>query len=384
MKPGGAFGASFPEGDTGERSYNRFAYYNEVNRNKYAISLDLTKPLGADVFRKLVRISDVVVENFTPRVMNNFGLDYPMLREANPQLIMISLSGYGQDGPYSNYVTYGEGIEAMAGLSQLTAYASGEAIKPGIAYADATSGLHAAFAILAALHYRCFTGKGQYIDLAMREAVTPILGEAIMDYTINRRVAIPTENRHSTMAPHGCYRARGGGTGKKNEEDIAWIAIAISSDEEWRALCHAMGDPPWTREEKFASLSDRILNRDELDQLISEWTAGYDHLELMNMLQTSGVKAGAVLNMAELSRDPNLNERDFFRELSHPEAGTHRYPGVSWQMSRTPGRLRLPAPCFGEHNRYVFSELLGMSDDDISRIGDEGVSASEPLPYMEA
>jgi crotonobetainyl-CoA:carnitine CoA-transferase CaiB-like acyl-CoA transferase len=384
MKPGGAFGASFPEGDTGERSYNRFAYYNEVNRNKYAISLDLTKPLGADVFRKLVRISDVVVENFTPRVMNNFGLDYPMLREANPQLIMISLSGYGQDGPYSNYVTYGEGIEAMAGLSQLTAYASGEAIKPGIAYADATSGLHAAFAILAALHYRCFTGKGQYIDLAMREAVTPILGEAIMDYTINRRVAIPTENRHSTMAPHGCYRARGGGTSKKNEEDNAWIAIAISSDEEWRALCHAIGDPPWTREEKFASLSDRILNRDELDQLISEWTAEYDHLELMNILQTSGVKAGAVLNMAELSRDPNLNERDFFQELSHPEAGTHRYPGVSWQMSRTPGRLRLPAPCFGEHNRYVFSELLGMSDDDISRLGDEGVSASEPLPYMEA
>ncbi len=384
MKPGGAFGASFPEGDTGERSYNRFAYYNEVNRNKYAISLDLAKPLGTDVFRKLVRISDVVIENFTPRVMKNFGLDYPVLREANPQLIMISLSGYGQDGPYRNYVTYGEGIEAMAGLSMLTAYAHGEPLKPGVAYADATSGLHAAFAILAALHYRRLTGKGQYIDLAMREAVTPILGEAIMDYTINQRVATPTGNRHSTMAPHGCYRARGGGTGKKNEDEDAWIAIAISSDEEWRALCRAMGDPPWTGEDKFASLSDRMLNRDELDQLIGEWTAGYDHIELMNILQTSGVKAGAVLNMAELAHDPNLNERGFFQELSHPEAGTHRYPGVSWQMSRTPGRLRLPAPCFGEHNRYVFSELLGMSDDEISRLADEGVSASEPLPYLEA
>ena len=384
MKPGGAFGASFPQGDTGERSYNRFAYYNEVNRNKYAIALDLAKPLGADVFRKLVSISDVVIENFTPRVMKNFGLDYPELREANPQLIMVSLSGYGQDGPYRNYVTYGEGIEAMAGLSMLTAYAYGEPLKPGVAYADATSGLHAAFAILAALHCRRLTGKGQYIDLAMREAVTPILGEAIMDYTINQRVATPTGNRHSTMAPHGCYRARGGGTGKKNEEDDAWIAIAISSDEEWKALCHAMGNPPWTREDKFASLSDRILNRDELDLLIGEWTAGYDHIELMNILQTSGVKAGAVLNMAELAHDPNLNERGFFQELSHPESGTHRYPGVSWQMSRTPGRLRLPAPCFGEHNRYVFSELLGMSDDEISRLADEGVSASEPQPYLEA
>ncbi|MCJ7808119.1 MAG: CoA transferase [Dehalococcoidia bacterium] len=384
MKPGGAFGASFPEGDTGERSYNRFAYYNEVNRNKYAIALDLAKPLGADVFRKLVRISDVVIENFTPRVMKNFGLDYPVLREANPQLIMISLSGYGQDGPYRNYVTYGEGIEAMAGLSKLTAYTHGEPLKPGVAYADATSGLHAAFAILAALHYRRLTSKGQYVDLAMREAVTPILGEAIMDYTINQRVATPTGNRHSTMAPHGCYRARRGGTGKKNEEEDAWIAIAISSDEEWKALCHAMGDPPWTREDKFASLSDRILNRDELDLLIGEWTACYDHIELMNMLQTSGVKAGAVLNIAELSRDRNLNERGFFRELSHPESGTHRYPGVSWQMSRTPGELRLPAPCFGEHNRYIFSELLGMSDDEISRLANEGVSASEPQPYLEA
>ena len=384
MKPGGAFGASFPQGDTGERSYNRFAYYNEVNRNKYAITLDLAKPLGAYVFRKLVKISDVVIENFTPRVMKNFGLDYPVLREANPQLIMISLSGYGQDGPYSNYVTYGEGIEAMAGLSKLTAYVSGEPLKPGVAYADATSGLHAAFAILAALHCRRLNGKGQYIDLAMREAVTPILGEAIMDYTISQRVAAPTGNRHSTMAPHGCYRARGGGTGKKNEEDDAWIVIAVSSDEEWKALCHAMGNPPWTREDKFASLSDRILNRDELDLLIGEWTAGYDHIELMNILQTSGVKAGAVLNMAELAHDPNLNERGFFQELSHPEAGTHRYPGVSWQMSRTPGRLRLPAPCFGEHNHYVFSELLGMSGDEISRLADEGVSASEPLPYLEA
>jgi crotonobetainyl-CoA:carnitine CoA-transferase CaiB-like acyl-CoA transferase len=186
------------------------------------------------------------------------------------------------------------------------------------------------------------------------------------------------------MAPHGCYRARGGGTGKKNEEEDAWIAIAISSDEEWIALCHAMGDPPWTREDKFASLSDRMLNRDELDQLIGEWTAGYDHIELMNILQTSGVKAGAVLNMAELAHDPNLNERGFFQDLSHPEAGTHRYPGVSWQMSRTPGSLRLPAPCFGEYNRYVFSELLGMPDDEISRLANEGVSASEPLPYLEA
>jgi len=389
MKPGGAFGASFPDGDTGERSYNRFAYYNEVNRNKYAIAMDLTKPLGVEVFKRLVRISDVVVENFTPRVMKSFGLDYPVLRETNPQIITISLSGYGQDGPYRDYVTYGEGIEAMVGLSQLTAYPDEKPLKPGVAYADATSGLHAAFAILAALRYRRLTGNGQYIDLAMREAVTPILGEAIMDYAINKRAAKPMGNRHPLMAPHGCYRTRaGGGENEKgvgeNQKEGAWIAIAVSSDEEWRAFCRAMGDPLWTRDEKFASRSGRLANREELDRLIEEWTSGYDHIELMNMLQGSGIKAGAVFNIAELAHDPHLNERGFFEELSHPEAGTHLYPGVSWRMSRTPGRLRLPAPCFGEHNRYVFGELLGMSDEEVSRLADEGVSPREPLPYLEA
>ena len=382
MRPGGAFGASFPNGDTGERSYNRFAYYNEVNRNKYAITLDLTKSLGVEVFKRLVKVSDVVVENFTPRVMKNFGLDYPVLHMTNPQIITISLSGYGQDGPYRDYVTYGEGIEAMVGLSQLTAYPDGEPLKPGVAYADATSGLHAAFAILAALHYRRLTGNGQYIDLAMREAVTPILGEAIMDYIMNKRAAKPMGNRHPAMAPHGCYRAQG--KDRENKKEGAWIAIAVSSDEEWRAFCRAMGDPLWTRDAKFASRSGRLANREELDRLIEEWTSGYDHIELMNMLQGSGIKAGAVLNIAELAHDPHLNERGFFEELSHPEAGTHRYPGVSWRMSRTPGRLRLPAPCFGEHNRYVFGELLGMSDEEVSRLADEEVSASEPLPYLEA
>jgi crotonobetainyl-CoA:carnitine CoA-transferase CaiB-like acyl-CoA transferase len=373
-KPGGAFGASFPDGDTGERSYNHFAYYNEVNRNKHAVTIDLSKPLGVQVFKKLVTISDVVVENFTPRVMPNFGLGYPVLSEVNPRIIMVSISAYGGAGPYRDCVSYGEGIEAMAGFCKLTSYPDGPPLKPGVAYADAVSGLHAAFAILAALRHRRRTGKGQHIDLAMREAVTPLLGEAIMDYTMNRRAAEPMGNRHPGMAPHGCYRTKG--------ED-RWIAIAVSSDDEWSALCRVMGDPPWSKDDRFANRQGRLSNREALDNYIEEWTTGYDHMELASMLQESGVRAGAVLDTAEVAGDPHLNRRGFFEELSHPEAGTHRYPGVSWRMSRTPGRLRMPAPCFGEHNRYVFSELLGMSDAEISRLEEEGVTAGEPLPYPE-
>lgn len=372
MRPGGAFGASFPDGDTGERSYNRFAYYNEVNRNKYAITLDLTKPLGVQVFKKLVKVSDVVVENFTPRVMANFGLDYPALKQINPEIIMVSISGYGQDGPYRDYVAYGQGIEAMAGFSRLTAYPDGEPLKPGIAYADASSGLFAAFAILAALRYRSLTGKGQYIDLSMREALTPLLGEFIMDYTMNRRATRAVGNRHPFMAPHGCYRCRG--------ED-SWVVIAIASDDEWRSLCRVMGDPPWTRDERFSDILGRWQNQGELDRLIEQWTSHHDHCELMQSLQQAGVKAGAVLNVAELVEDPHLGERGFFEPLSHPEAGTHLYPGVSWKMSRTPGSFRLPAPCFGEHNEYVFGQLLGLSADEILRLAEEGVIATEPLPF---
>ena len=373
MKPGGAFGSSFPDGDTGERSYNRFAYYNELNRNKYAITLDLTKPLGVEVFKKLVKVSDVLVESFSPRVMANFGLDYPALKQVNPEIIMISISGYGQDGPYRDYVAYGQGVEAMAGFSRLTAYGDGQPLKPGTAYADATSGLFAAFAILAALRYRQLTGKGQYIDLSMREALTPLLSEFILDYAMNRRAARAMGNRHPLIAPHGCYRCRG---------QDSWVVIAITSDEEWRSLCRVMGDPPWTTDYRFSHARSRWQNQDELDRLIEGWTSNYDHRQLMGLLQQAGVKAGAVLNVAELVNDPHLRQRDFFEPLSHPEAGSHLYPGVSWKMSRTPGSLRLPAPCFGEHNEYVFGQLLGLSGDEILRLAEAGVTATEPFSLL--
>jgi len=372
MQPGGDFGASFPDGDTGERSYNRFAYYNEVNRNKSAITIDLSRPRGVAVFKRLVAISDVVVENFSPRVMSNFGLDYAALRETNPRIIMAAISGYGQDGPYRDCVAYGEGIEAMSGMSKLTANRNGKPLKPGVAYADATAGLHAAFAIMAALRYRHIKGVGQYIDLSMREALTPLLGEAIMDYTMNGKIPEPAGNRHAQMAPHGCYRTKG------NDK---WIVIAVSSDEEWRALCYVMGNPQWGSDERFADVTGRLANQDELNKLIGHWTIGYNHSELAEMLQARGIKAGAVLNAAELVDDPHLKERGFFEEVEHPEAGKHIMPGISWKMSRTPGRIERPTPCFGEHNRCVFSELLGMSDEEIEELAQEGVTAEAPLPY---
>lgn len=363
-------GAVYPDGEPGERPYNRVAYYNELNRNKYAITLDLSPEPGKAIFKKLVKIGDVVIENFSARVMKNFGLDYPALKEVNPRIIMVSMTGYGMTGPYRDYVAYGTGIEAMTGLSQLTGYLDSPPMRLGVAYSDATGGLHAAFAILIALRYRRLTGRGQHIDLSLREALTPLLSEAIMDYSMNNRLRKRNGNRHSFMTPHGCYRCQG--------ED-SWVVIAISSDEEWHSFCNAIGNPPWTKEERFRDMVSRWQSQEELDRLIAGWTRHHDHYEAMWLLQRAGVKAGAVLNIEEMLDDPHLKERGFFEMVTHPEAGTHLHPGMSWKLSKTPGWTRMPAPCFAEHNDYVFGKLLGMSQEEIAKLTAEGVIATVPI-----
>ncbi|MCL0089946.1 CoA transferase [Dehalococcoidia bacterium] len=363
-------GAVYPDGQPGETPYNRSAYYNELNRNKYAVGLDLSGEQGREIFKKLVRISDVVLENFSPRVMANFGLDYPTLRQIKPEIIMVSISAYGQTGPYRDYVSFGRGIEAMSGLSQVTGYEDSQPLGPGIAYADATAGLHAAFATLVALRHRRRTGKGQHIDLSLRESLIPLLGEHLLDYSMNRRSPQRRGNRDSSATFQGCYRCRG---------DDAWIAIAICDDGEWRAFCSALGNPPWTTEERFATSSRRQQNQRDLERNIERWTTGHQPGEAMCILQQAGIRAGAVRSADELTRDPHLWERDFFEMVTHPEAGTHAHPGISWKLSRTPGRIRMPAPCFAEHNDYVFGELLGMSKEEMAKLAEKGVIATVPL-----
>jgi len=357
-------GAVYPDSDPSERPYNRSAYYNELNRNKLAVGLNLSQEQGREVFKRLVKISDVVIENFSPRVMANFGLDYPVLRQVNPEIIMVSISGYGQTGPYRDYVSFGRGIEAMAGLSQATGYEAGQPLGPGIAYADANAGLHAAFAVLVALRQRRRTGKGQHIDLALRETLTALLGEQIMDYSMNRRSPARRGNRDCPEIFQGCYRCLG---------DDAWITIAICSEGEFGSLLGVIGNPQNPPEFSFSKREP-----EELDRLIETWTLEHESEEAMDILQCSGVRAGVVCGAGELIRNPQLRARGFFENVTHPEAGTHVNPGMAWKMSRTPGEIRMPAPCFAQHNGYVFGELLGMSENEIIKLGKEGIIAHAP------
>ena len=352
-----------------ERPYNKSAYFNHYNRNKLGATLNLGKRRGAELFKELVKISDVVIENYRPDVMEKLGLTYEVLREVKPDIIMISLPGHGKTGPERDNYAYGTHVEQLSGLVSITGYRDGHIQRTGISYGDPLAGAMAAGAVATALHYRRVTGKGQFIDLAQRENLTRLIGEAVMDWTMNQRMWQYTGNRHPSMVPHGCYRCQG--------ED-EWVTIAVETDRGWESLCQALGNPSWTSDAKFADSLNRRQNQDELDRNIEEWTVLRTPYEVMHILQHTGVAAGAVMDCKALLQDPHLNERDFWEMQTHPDAGTWKMEGPTWRLSESQAHIRMSAPCFGQHNDYLFRELLGLSDKEIEQLEKDEIIGVEP------
>ena len=364
------FESRYPIRIVSDRPYNCAAGFNLQNRNKYGITLDLGTPQGKEIFEKLVAIGDVVLENYSSRVMANFGLDYPVLREINTQIIMMSLPALGRTGPDKNYIAFGQTIDCMSGMAYLTGYFGEEPmLQSGLSYGDPLSGMNAAFAILAALHYRRRNSQGVHIVLSQVEGLIAFNADAVMDYTMNGRVRERMGNRHYSMAPHGCYRCQG--------ED-EWVVIAISTDAAWRRFCQAVGQPSWAEDARFADVLGRYQHQDELDRLIETWALEHDHYQVMHILQEVDIPAGPVLDAKELVEEPHLNERGLYETVTHPEAGTHPYVGMYAKFSRTPGSIRKPAPCLGEDNQYVFGELLGLSQEEIAQLEEQGIIGTKP------
>lgn len=360
----------YPSGMIPERPYNCSAGFNLQNRNKYGIALALDTPEGRRLFSKLVKISDVVLENYSPRVMGKLGFDYTELERINPQIIMMSLPALGSSGPDKNYVAFGDTIDCMSGMAYRTGYIGEEPmLQSGLAYGDPLSGMNAAFAVVAALRHRRRHGHGMHAELSQVEGVVAFNADAVMDYTMNGRVRERMGNRHLSIAPHGCYRCRG--------ED-RWVVIAVPNDEAWRAFCLAIGQPLLVQDARFSNGQERYENQDEMDKLIEEWTLEHDHYEVMQILQQVGIPAGPVLDAKEQLEDPHLIDRGFFESVSHSEAGTFPYVGMHARFSKTPGRIRCAAPCFAEHNDYVFGELLGLSQEEIVRLDEAGITSRTP------
>lgn len=361
---------AFPLRPPTGRPYDGNPGFNLQNRNKYGITLDLNTPEGKDILLRLVKVSDVLVENYSPRVMPKLGLDYPVLKAVNQKLIMMSLPALGSTGRDRDYLAFGQTIDCMSGMAYLTGYMGEEPmLQSGLSYGDPLSGMNAAFSVVAALNHRRRTGDGLHIELSQVEGLIAFNADSVMDYTMNARVRERMGNRDRLMAPHGCYRCKG--------ED-QWLAIAVPDDDTWRRLRQAMGNPVWSAEARFGDALGRYANQDEMDRLIEVWTLRYDHYTAMRLLQDAGVPAGPLLDARESVEEPHLNARAFYEVVDHPVAGAHPYIGPFAQFSKTPVHIRMPAPTLGQHNRYVFGQLLSMPEEEIAALEKKGITGSVP------
>lgn len=341
--------------------------FEQVNANKLSVTLNLKEPRAVELALELVSISDLVLENFRPSVMDRLGLGYPKLREVKPDIIVVSLSANGQTGPESRYAGYAPMFAALGGLGHLTGYPDGPPVELRHAM-DHSGGMMAAFCAIAALCAKSIhssTGQegfsllGQHVDVSVRDIATSFMGSALLDYAMNQREAFRQGNRDDAMSPHGVYRSHG---------DDAWVSIAIGSEEEWLGLVRALGNPAWARDGKFGDAYQRWLHQDELDRHLEEWTAQLSPQEVTQRLQREGVAAFPSLSADQLMNDPHLMARDAFPTVEHPDKGRQRAVAPPWRFSETPARVDRWTPDLGEHNTVVFHGLLGLSLEEVKAL----------------
>lgn len=348
-----------PQAD-GKPGINRGGSFNEKNHNKLSVQLNLEKPEGVEIVRQLVRHCDIAAENFAPGVIDRLGVGYQSLRAMRPDLIMISLAGYGQTGPFRHYVSYGPVMAAHCGLQTLTTYQGDGPRSLGVSYGDPVVGIFGAWLLNAALIHRARTGQGQYIDLSNLEALEMLMPEALLEFAINGRDPAPIGNRDPLMAPHNCYKTLG--------DAEHWVAIAVGSDAEWRALCGAIGKPSMAADPRFADAAARKRNEDELDRIISAWTGTRDRWEITETLQRAGVAALPSFTNKDVAHDPHMRERGFLVDLDHPEVGVRTYAGVPWTMSVTPCKIHRASPCLGQDTDEVLTRLLNYSPEHLASL----------------
>lgn len=355
--------SAYPDFEPGDDPWNRNPAFNSHSRNKRSMSCDIMSPEGREAFLRLIENVDVLVENNVPVTIERAHLTYDVLRAVNPRLIMLRMPAYGLDGPYKNYRGFGTHVEGMIGHHWLRSYPEGAPDETGEAFtADALAGMTGAFAVTSALIHRELTGLGQQIEMPLAEAFLPILGEWILDYTMNGRVAPPQGNLHRSHAPHGVYPTSG---------VDRWIAIDVATNEEFAALCCVLEAAALRDDARFATAASRLEHRADLDAALAEYTRPWVNDDLFHALQGAGVCAGAVHDELDLLASPQLAERGFFEEIEVQGVGRHRYPGIMTKWDNTPNAIRLPPPLLGEHNEEIYLDLLGYSreeyDDLIAR-----------------
>ncbi len=348
----------------GERGLNRSGYFNSVNRAKRSCALNFATNEGRTLVLDLARTADVVLENFSVGVMDKLGIGYQALRAVQPDIIMASISGYGATGPDHAYVAYGPPLTAFSGLVQLHGYEGDEPRPVGIAWPDPVAGFTAAFAVLAALHHRADTGEGQWIDISQAETIIALMGDQITETTMNGRQPKRIGNASPGHAPHNVYHCAG---------HDAWVAIAVTEERHWAGLLAVIDDPA-LRNDDFADSYRRWEHREQLDPIISRWTAQRTPQEAAGLLQQHGVPATPCNTAADLMADEHLKERVAFGLDVHPEVGPRMMPSLPWRFSDREYTIGAAAPLFGEGSAYVYTQLLGMTPERFTALTESGVT----------
>ena len=315
------------------------------------------------------------MENFTPRVMSNFGLEYDSVRSINPSLIMVSIPAFGLSGPWRDFGAVAATIEALSGVAGLSGHPDKSPYLQGHSITDPFSGVGAAISVIMALTQLRKTGRGQHIELAHQELAIHLVVKSLMDYMMNGRDSVRKSNTHPTMTPHGVYRCRG---------DADWIAIAIRSDEEWQRFCGAMNQPQAASDSRFTDALTRLRHREELDTLVESWTRCWERHDLARCLQKAGVPAAPVNASPDVLADPTFKKESSFVRIEREHVGLHPYPGVIARLSRTPGAIRKPTPTLGEDNHFLFHQLLGLNEEEMRQLEEEGIIGQEPYHFRES
>ena len=339
------------------------AGFHSANRGKLGITLNIAKPEGLELLKRLISVSDVVMNNFSPGVLQRRGLDYESLKVIKPEIILVSMPGAGDTGPLRDYATYAWTIEALVGMSSINGYPDGELLgNLPMAWGDVTNGISGALGALAAVQHHRNTGQGQYVESAQLEAFAALMGEPYLDFTMNGRVAGPRGNASAVMAPHDCYPVANG----------RWVAIAVRTEQEWLDLCSASGNEQWATDARFRDLAARQAHLEPLNELIADWTRARSSEEVVSALQARGVAATPVLRIDDEADDSYFYDRGAFVEAVHPLLGSMLAPGRAARLAGEWPELR-PAPMLGEHNDYVFGEILGVPPDERRRLVDAEV-----------
>jgi crotonobetainyl-CoA:carnitine CoA-transferase CaiB-like acyl-CoA transferase len=360
----GTGGTYYVDRDNSEGFWNRQAWFNYGKRGCLSATFDLNRERGRELFFELVKTADAFIENNAAGVVESLGISWRQLREVNPRLVMVRFPGFGITGPYAHHKGYGSNMEAVAGHTMVRGYADADpSLTPASLHGDPNAGAHVAWAVQAGLLARERTGEGQLIEISQSEAVLHHIAYDILDYTFNGREHGQRGNDHPAFAPYGVFPTRG--------ED-RWIAIAITSDEEFAALMQELGCPELIDDERFATTVARLRHRGEINALVAERTREQDGVDLEGRLQQAGIGAGVLAHQEEMHEDAHLQARGYFNPIEHPAAGTHIYPGPLAKLIHTadipPFR---PAPMLGQHNEYVYKQILGLSDEEYQQLIDE-------------